>query len=302
MVVCLNGEFLPEEQARVSVLDRGFLYGDGLFETLRVSRAVPFRWLDHVERLRQGAALLAIRLPWVNDELRALATKLIDVNQAHESVLRISISRGIGPRGYSPNGADSPTLAMTVHPAPALDPMRPIQWRLHTARFRVLADDPLARAKSANKLVQVLARAEADAHRADEALLLNTRGEITEGTASNVFWIESGRTCTIPLSCGALPGVTRKVVLEECEARRWSVAEKVISVETLARAEGVFLTTTTLGVVEAIALDGRELNRCSQVTELHCIYQRLVASSLQDQPSHPGQSPCASTRDSTDGP
>ena len=121
MTVFLNGEFVPEERATVSVFDRSFLYGDGLFETMRIVNGRPFRWEQHLKRISSGAGFLKIRLPKCFASLRASADQLIAANQMPESLLRLTLSRGVGLRGYSPKGADEPSLVMSLHPAPPVD-------------------------------------------------------------------------------------------------------------------------------------------------------------------------------------
>src|SRR3954452_8771677 len=217
MIVFLNGQFVPEEQAVVSVFDRGFLYGDGLFETLRVANGKPFRWEQHLLRLRRGAELLKIKMPYSPEELRRFVARLVEENQMPEALLRLTLTRGVGIRGYSPQRAVHPTFTMSLHPTPQPDPKSPVQWRLITSSIRLPAGEPLAHFKTCNKLPQILARAEADATGADEALLLNTDGFVVEGASSNLFWIKDDTICTPPLAAGVLPGVTRGVVLEICE-------------------------------------------------------------------------------------
>ena len=103
--------FLPELEAKVSVFDRGFLYGDGIFETIRICRGTPFRWEQHLERLREGASALRIRVPMSGEDLAATAQELVRCNQVPEAILRITLSRGAGRRGYSPAGAISRPLS-----------------------------------------------------------------------------------------------------------------------------------------------------------------------------------------------
>src|SRR5690242_10966358 len=110
MIVFLNGQFVPEERAVVSVFDRSFLYGDGLFETLRVLNARLFRWSQHVDRLQRGADYLRMWLPFSPGTLETAALELVKVNQMPDALLRLSLSRGVGKRGYSPAGADQPVL------------------------------------------------------------------------------------------------------------------------------------------------------------------------------------------------
>lgn len=276
MLIFLNGRFVPEERAVVSVFDRGFLYGDGLFEAIRIRNAKPFRWRLHLERFRQGAEHLKIRPPFSPGAILKFARQLIEKNKMPDALLRLSLSRGVGQRGYSPAGAKSPTFVMTLHPAPAIDLKHPPRWKLITASPRLPTNEPLAQFKTANKLPQVLARAEADAAGADEALLLNTAGRVVEGTTSNLFWIAGGRICTPPLVEGVLPGVTRQVVLEICRALKLPTREIAPRPRELRSAQGVFLSMSSWGIVEAVALDGKLLCRATVVNEIQESYETIL--------------------------
>lgn len=287
MIVFLNGRLMPESQAVVSVFDRSFLYGDGLFETMRVTKGKPFRWEPHMERLRTGADFLGIKIPFGCKSLQKSALRLIAENQMPEGLLRLTLSRGVGLRGYSPKGATTPALVMTLHPLPGAprsvpartgsDPGALRGWKLHTASFRLPAGEELAQFKTANKLAQVLARAEADAAGADEALLCNTDGFVVEGASSNLFWIQGGAVCTPPLASGVLAGVTRAVTLEICDHLGVAVREQTISPEALRRTEGVFLTLSSLGVVAAEQLDGQSLQSSSLMQGIHRAYEELLS-------------------------
>lgn len=258
MLVFLNGRLVPEAEAVVSAFDRGFLYGDGLFETLRVMNGVPLDWEGHWRRLAAGAETLRIKLPFPSDFLRAQARELSRQNQLPDAILRLTLSRGVGQRGYSSKGADTPTLVMALHPAPPLGPAAP-QWKLQTASLRVPVGDALTACKSANKLLHVLARAEAEAAGADDALLLNAFGEITETASANLFWVEDGELHTPPLTAGALPGVTRASVLAWARAHALPVHETAARPERLRHTEGCFLTLSSLGIVEVVSSDGRAI-------------------------------------------
>ena len=273
MFVFLNSQFVPEADAKVSVFDRSFLYGDGLFESVRVYAGKPFRWTQHLERLRAGAKFLGIRVPFSDLELTEAASELIARNELPDSALRLTLSRGVGQRGYSPKGADSPTLVMTLHPAPAVSPERPLRWKLITSSFRIPAGDRLATFKTANKLAQVLARAEAEERGADEALLLNTDGRFAEAASSNLFWIEHGTVCTTPLVEGLLAGVTRAFVLELAQQLGLPTAERSCRPGQLRQAEGVFLTTSSLEIVPAVSLDGDLLRESPLTAQLHAAYR-----------------------------
>lgn len=276
MFVFLNGQFVPEDRAVVSVFDRSFLYGDGLFETIGVFNGKPFRWAQHLERLQRGADFLKIKLPFAPAALRDFAAQLVEKNKMPDALLRITLSRGVGVRGYSPKDAEQPTLVMTLHPAPVVDPQNPPRWKLITANVRLPANEPLAQFKTSNKLAQVLARAEADASGANEALLLNTDGFVAEGASSNLFWIQRGAVCTPPLATGVLAGVTRAVVLELCGGLTLPIQETNITPDGLRRADGVFLTLSSLGVVEAVGLDAAPLLQSPLVDKISRAYAETV--------------------------
>lgn len=280
MTVFLNSRFVPEAQAVVPITDRGFLYGDGLFETLRVSNGRPLWWERHWERFETGAMSLRIAPPWPSDTLREFARKLIQENAAPEGVLRITLSRGSGPRGYSPKGAGQPTLVMTLHSLPtALATVR-----LVTASLRISALDPAANFKTANKLVQVMAGAEAEDRGVDEALLVNTDGHVAEACASNLFWIDGGTVCTPPLSDGALSGITRRIVLEICRAREVPTKPTAhIQPPQLFAVDGVFLTNSVSGIVPACELDGRLLKQSPLTADLQRWYQKAETAEASRQ-------------------
>lgn len=273
MVVFLNGRFLAEEAAVVSVFDRGFLYGDGLFETLRVVRGRPFLWDAHMERFTRGAELLKLRPPLTGPEMCRAADRLIQLNALPSAVLRITLTRGPGPRGYSPKDADTPTLAMTLHAAPGPNAKKPAGVRLMTSSHRVIANDPLANVKTCNKLTHILARAEADGVGADDALLLNTRGHLAEATASNLFWISGDVLSTPPAHAGALMGITRGVVLELARRLGLATREMDAAPSVLRRATGVFLTNSISGITAAAELDGKTLRLSSLAEKLRRAYE-----------------------------
>ena len=275
MVAFVNGRFVPEEDAVVSIHDRCFLYGDGLFETIRIYDGKPFRWAQHLERLKCGARFLKIELPFTPEEIRQSAGILIEQNQQSEAILRMTLSRGVGVRGYSTRGANTPFLVMTLHPTPIVAPNNPV-WRLITSSIRVPAKDPIATLKTCNRLVQIFARMEAETQCADEALLLNTNGQLAEAASSNVFWIENQTIFTTPLADSALAGVTRGVILELCPGLGLRCEERSISPNQLREAEGVFATLTTAEIVEVMSLDGVAIKQSPIVGQLREAYHRQI--------------------------
>jgi len=278
MIVFLNGQFVPEEQAVVSVFDRGFLYGDGLYETLRICNGKPFRWAEHMERFERGAAFLKIQVPISCNELRKHALELIRLNRMPEALLRILLSRGVGPRGFSPKGAVRPALVMSLHPAPDTSAKPLPIWRVITASSRLPADEPLSLFKNCNRIPQILAKAEADAAGADDALLLNTNGQIVEASASNLFWIRDNTVCTPPLTSGILAGVTRLAVFEICRNLGLSTMETGITPAELRAAQGVFLSVSSWGIIEVVALDQHDLARSPLAAIIQTDYETILRS------------------------
>ena len=267
----VDGRFVPEAEAVVSVLDRSFLYGDGVFETLYAQAGKPFQLSAHLDRLWQGAALLGMRVPLDRPALADAAGRLLAMNPAPVALLRLTLSRGVGVRGYSPRGADQPTLVITQHAA-GDRPSPTLRWRLRTATFRLPAGDRIAAIKSCNKLAQVLARAEAEAVGADEAILLNSEGNAVEAAAGNLFFIRDAVVHTPPVVSGILPGVTRSVVMDLCSTLGIPAREVAPAPAALLEADGVFVTLSTLGVVPASRLDDHALADSPLVSRLRTAY------------------------------
>jgi aminodeoxychorismate lyase len=293
MIAYVQGRFVEESDALIPVFDRGFLYGDSLFETLRVANRRPFRWPLHIERFRKSATFLGLSVPATPRELRSLMAILVDQNRLSEGLLRITLSRGVGPRGYSPKGADVPTLVITAHelPAPAQN------WRLRTASFRLAVGDRLTLHKVGSRVLNVLARAEAEAVGADEALLLNTNGEVVEAASANIFWVQRDVVLTTPSALGALPGVTRAVVLEICAGLGIPTQKRKIPGEALRKADAVFVTNAAHGIINVSAVDDQPLRGSPLVATLQAEYARLLAretggpTESQTPDAGPGDSP-----------
>jgi branched-subunit amino acid aminotransferase/4-amino-4-deoxychorismate lyase len=277
MVVFLNGIFLPEAEAVVSVNDRGFLLGDGLFETTRVACGRPFRLAQHLDRLSRGADYCKIKLPFTLKEILEFAAELIGQNGLADAVLRVTLTRGPGSRGYSTRGAGQPTLAMTLQPLPPQSSDEPLQWSLITSSFRIPASDALASFKSTSKVLNVLARGEAEARGADEALLLNTNGEVAETASGNLFWVYQDKICTVPSGRGVLPGITRAVVLEICQSLGLEAGKCVIKPQMLRNAGGIFVTQSALGIVPVASFDGSPVAPSPLVDQIATAYQEMLS-------------------------
>jgi aminodeoxychorismate lyase len=276
MVVFLNGKFVPEAEAVVPLNDRGFLLGDGLFETLRVANGKTFRFAQHLERLARGAEFLKIQLPFTPRELQKFAGQLIAQNELSEAALRVTLTRGAGARGYSPKNSGAPTLALTLHPLPPQNPDEPEQWSLMTSSFRIPAGDALASFKTTSKVLNVLARAEAEEKGADEALLLNTNGEVAETAGGNLFWVYQDQVCTVPTGRGVLPGITRAVLLEICQTLGLATNKRIVKPEQLRNAEGIFVTQSALGIIPVAAFDGQPVAPSPLVDQLAAAYHEML--------------------------
>jgi len=276
MVVFLNGKLVPEADAVVPLNDRGFLLGDGLFETVRVAGGKPFRFAQHLERLSRGAEFLKIKLPFTPKEIQKFAGELVAKTGLSDAVLRLTLTRGAGTRGYSIKGADKPTLAMTLHPLPPQNPDEPLQWSLVTSSFRIPAADTLAAFKTTSKVLNVLARAEAEVQGADEALLLNTNGEVAETAGGNLFWVYQDKICTVPTGRGVLPGITRAVVLEICQSLGLETNKCVVKPEQLRRAEGIFVTQSALGIIPVASFDGLPVAPSPLVDQIASAYNEML--------------------------
>jgi aminodeoxychorismate lyase len=274
MIVFLNGQFVPEAQAVVPVNDRGFLYGDGLFETLRVVSGRPFRLAQHLERLTRGAEFLKFKPPFAPKELERFARRLIEQNEMPDAMLRLTLTRGPGERGYTPSPDARPTLVMTLHPSPS--PEKAVEWSMVTSPYRIATADPLSSFKTTSKLLHVMARAEAVARGADEALLINTNGEVAETAGGNLFWIYGDQVCTVPTGRGVLPGITRAVVLEICQTLGLQTNKRVIKPEALRNSTGIFVTQSALGVVPVTAFDGEPVAPSPLVDQIAQAYNEML--------------------------
>ncbi len=274
--VWMNGAMVRTENAVVSVFDRSFLYGDGLFEGILMYKGVPFLWGEHLQRLERGAKFLGIEIPYDAHQLRRASLELATRETWTLAFLRIHLSRGVGRRGYSPDGARNPSLIISLHPIAAESLSQPVAWNLITSSVCIPCTDPLSQYKTANKLPQILAKMEADNAGANEALIRNSQGHLTEGSSSNLFWIRDGEVHTPPLAAGALAGVTRQHVLSLCTRLHQRVSETNITPSQLVECDGVFLSLSSWGIVSASHLEGRPLRQSPIVETLRAAYCRDI--------------------------
>ena len=279
--VDLNGTVVPQEEARVSVFDRGFLYGDGVFETLRVYDGMAFRRQAHWERLCRSASLIRLEIPFGENEYDERLERIIEINALKEAVARVTVSRGVGSISFRLDYQPHPTSVFSARPFRGY----PDELYQDGAKIVVAARrrnspaslDPAA--KSANYLNNVLARAEAEDAGAFEAVMLNVDGFLTEGSVTNLFLVQGAELLTPSLDCGVLPGITRAIVLEIAGEIGIEYRETMLRAEEMLRSDEVFLTNTTAEIMPVVAVGEERVGdgRPGKATrELHTAYRELV--------------------------
>ena len=280
--VCwLNGELLPAIEARISREDRGLLYGDGVFETMRAYGGILFRLHQHLERLCEGARVLRFPFELDFDGIAGACSRVLRANELQDAYVRVTVTRGAGGLPSELAASMRPTVlvsAQEFHGYPADLTERGMSVRVSATRRNT--SSPLARIKSLDYLDNLLARAEAAEAGADEALLLDASGSVVEGSASNVFAVLDGTTTTPPISAGVLPGITRACVLELCQQLDLPVAESLLDLNTLRSADEAFLTNSLMEVMPLVAVNGQGVGTGVPggiTTRLQTAYRRLVS-------------------------
>lgn len=250
-VVWLNGEILPESAARVSPRDHGLLVGDGVFETVRVTAGEAFAVTRHLRRLERSASALGLNLP-ARTELRGAALDVLAASGVTEGRLRITVTSGPGVF----NSARPPGVATVIVAAEDSPPWSP-DVAVITVPWPRNERGAAAGVKTISYAENVVALNRAHAAGASEAIFANTRGELCEGTGTNIFLVRGGRLLTPPLSSGCLAGVTRELALEITDA-----TEEVLPLAALGAATEAFLTSTTRNVHPISSVDGEPLPAC----------------------------------------
>ncbi|HCQ98547.1 MAG TPA: branched-chain amino acid aminotransferase [Acidobacteria bacterium] len=260
--VNVNGVVTSADQAVVSVFDHGFLYGDGVYETLRTYNRRPFFLDRHLKRLRASAERLTIAIPLQDDDFtQRLQATMADVHPSGEVMLRILITRGIGELSYDPSACRRPTVVIIAQAHREI-PETKIRTGLRLVVASVLRNHPQSvdpSIKSNNLLNNVLAMQEALHLKADEAILLNHRGEFAECSQSNLFVVRDGKVLTPPLDAGLLEGVTRNFLFEVGTDLEVPVAEAVLRETDLPQLDEMFITSTTREVVPVIRVGSHQI-------------------------------------------
>jgi branched-chain amino acid aminotransferase len=257
MIINLNGKIVSREEARISILDHGFLYGASVYETLRTYCGKPFLLDAHLMRLRESAQGIHLELPFSDQQIKEETLKALAAGDYPEAGLRIIVTYGEGDLGYDPALCTSPSLIILVYPL-VPDPeeihQEGVALSLVSVR-RNLASALNPAVKSGNLLNPMLAWIEANRNGAYEAIMLNYRGELSECAMSNLFLIKDQVLKTPALECGILPGLTRNFVLEAARALLISVRETSLFPQDLYEADEAFLTVTSRELVPVVRCD-----------------------------------------------
>ncbi len=280
MTIWLNGTLLAAETARINPSDRGFLLGDGIFETMAAHKGKLIFADLHFDRLMRGADTLGINLPYSIAELTSAATALLtetgNSNQDRTAV-RLTLTRGTGPRGLVPSPDAKPTVLITCSQSPALK--KSVSAIIATGRRNEFSQT--ANLKTLAYLDQVLARQEADNAGADDAILLNTQGKVTCATAANLFLWDSNTLITPPLSDGCLNGTVRRKVLDIALQTGLAAFEESITPSTLANVESAFLTNSLVGLQPVREISGRSLKIHALQNKLRTAFDQAERQSIQ---------------------
>lgn len=277
-----NGKVVAEGEAPL-VLERGYLYGDGLFETLRVYDGRLFLFEEHIARLTAGAEVLGLSGVPAPAQLRKAAEETITANGLREGSLRLTVIRGRGG-GLCPVGSSPPVVLVTVRPG------TPYPEELYTRGFRAVLvsfprneRSPVVYLKSLNFLENIMGKKEANAKGADEGLFVNTAGCLCEGTVSNLFLVTGETIVTPDVASGLLPGITRNLVLQLAQNAGFAVAERPVKPAELFAAGEAFLTNSLLEVMPLVTVNGHPVGsgRPGRVTQtLRELYRKTVAERI----------------------
>lgn len=258
--VYVNGRIAPADQAVVPVYDHGFVYGEGVYETLRTYNRVPFLYQRHVDRLRQSAARILLEVPFDDGTLLSWTEQTIaaagDLNEAY---IRILLTRGVGDLNYDPKSTPTPTTVIIVKPfePPAA---RVFQEGIRISLVEMLRNHPQSvnpRIKSNNLLNNAMAMQAAYRAGAEEGLMCNYRGELTECSQANFFLVRGEAVLTPPTDAGLLEGVTRAFIFELGRELGIDVREETLLPKDLADADEMFITSTTRELSPVVNIDGR---------------------------------------------
>ena len=259
--VFINGTLYNKEDAKVSVYDHGFLYGDGVFEGMRSYAGTVFRMKEHLDRLWESAEKIQLTIPMTKEEMSDAVNATLAANEIEDGYIRLVVSRGEGTLGLDPNKCPTPNIII-ITDFITLYPDEFYQNGLEIITAKTIRNHPGAldpRIKSLNYLNNILAKIEGLAAGCVETLMLNHKGEVAECTGDNIFIVKDGKLLTPPVEAGVLEGITRGAVMELAAGDSVEVVESTMALEDVYSAEEVFLTGSAAEIVPVIKVDGKQI-------------------------------------------
>lgn len=261
LIIYLDGEYVPEEHAVVSVFDHGYLYGDGVFEGIRAYHNRVFKLQEHLVRLYESARSVMLEIPMSIDEMQEVVLETLRRNNLRDAYIRLVVSRGKGDLGLDPKKCPRPTvvcIAASINLYP--DELYTKGLEIVTAATRRNLTEALnPRVKSLNYMNNILAKIEGAMAGCEETLMLNAEGYVCEATGDNVFIVRKGELITPPPFVGVLEGVTRNTVMELARDKGLKVSEKVFGRHDVYTAEECFLSGTAAELIPVVKVDGRPI-------------------------------------------
>ncbi len=271
----LNGWLGPLEDAVVSVNDRGYIFGDGVYEVIRVYNGVMFAWEEHLQRLAVSAEAVEIALPWSLTELKDIAEDVLSKSGIKEAMIYIQVTRGTAPRNHLPEAGLRPSLLVTVRHIPEIPPV------LYSEGVKVITVPEfrwqMRHVKSISLQASVLARHKAQQAGAAEAVFVLPDGTVTECASSNIFIVKDGVLMTHPADNQILAGVIRHFVLKTADSLGLEVRVKPFKISELMQAEEVFITGTVAEIVPVSNVDGANIGNGRPGSLTRRIYSGLAA-------------------------
>lgn len=259
--IYINGEYFSKDDAKISVYDHGLLYGDGIFEGMRIYGGKVFRLREHLVRLWESAAAISLSIPLDIDRLTDDVNEAVRLNGLEEGYIRLIVTRGAGALGLDPFRCSDPQIIIIVDKI-TLYPPELYENGLELVTASTIRNHPAAlspRIKSLNYLNNVLAKMEGLKAGCKEALMLNHQGLVAECTGDNVFIVKANRLITPPKEAGILEGITRNAVLELAKEAGIETAEEPLTRHDLFVADECFLTGSAAEVIPVVVLDGRSI-------------------------------------------
>lgn len=281
--IYIGGKFFPEADAKISVFDHGLLYGDGVFEGLRIYSGKVFRLEDHVTRLFESAKAIWMEMPMSEADMAQAINDTVAKNELSDGYVRAIVTRGSGSLGLDPRRCSEPQVII-IADVISLYPQEHYDSGLEIITVSVIRNHPAAlnpRIKSLNYLNNILAKIEGIQAGCIEALMLNHKGEVAECTGDNVFIVKNGQIATPPLDAGILGGITRDVVIELAQQLKLPIAEQVLTKHDVYIADECFLTGSAAEIIPVVKVDSRTIGdgKPGQVTkQLTDAFHTLVRS------------------------